>query len=117
MTNKIKLIGTRNIPLEEEIKEDTDYLLSLRVARTAVETLDKHGEETDTKIYKLKAINTEALQEIGGSPIKIEKGYTASAIQRFAIKDLLQRKGEEDTEENYQRVMKSILDWINSKYL
>ena len=120
MNRKIKLIGVRNIPLAEdtEIKPDTDYVLALKVARVSEEKLDGHGTEAEeVMLYKMKTINVEMLQEVGASPIKIQKGFTPSQRMRFCINDLLTRKGEIVNEENYEKITQNIMDWLNSKYV
>ena len=120
MNRKIKLTGVRNIPLVDDIdiKQDIDYLLSLRVARVSEEKLDGHGTEAEeVTIFKLKVINPEAFQEIGASQIKIRKGYTKSQELRSAINDMILRKGEDKTEENYNKVMDEYIRYSNEKYL
>ncbi|MCR4285261.1 MAG: hypothetical protein NUV97_04455 [archaeon] len=113
--NKIKLTGTRNIPLLEPFypERNKDYFLGLRVALESVESFPIDDGEPEL-VFKLKVVYPETLKEIGASEqIQIGKGYTPSQVQRFALNSMLLRLGKDDTRENYEKVMGLLLDFIN----
>ena len=118
MQNKIKLTGVRNIPWEGDSPDyNKDYALTLIVSPEGEYTPAKQGEEVEAKTFHFKVIRPEMLQQIGKkTEEKIEKGFTKSQVLRFKINAMLKRKGEEQTEEEYGKVMNKLGDIIDGKY-
>ena len=116
--DKIKLTGVKNIPLAEEIEfdENSEFLVALIASLDGVFNSVKRGDEEPSKTYHLKVIRPEMIKRIGEKEnIKIGTGYSKSQIQRFALRDMFKRNGIEDTEENYDKWMDKIINYINFK--
>jgi len=117
--NKIKLLKTRNIIYQEDTppKTNQDYILALRVALQSIEE-DLRDTEHVTYVYKMAVLHPEFMQEVGSDYTpRIAKGYTMSQQLRFSIKAMFQRTGEEDNEDNYEKQMRRIIEYVNKKGL
>lgn len=113
---RISILGLKNIPLAEEaeIEANVDYLLPVVVCRESVETWDSHGEENEDRTIKVKVVRIADIQKIGTHEVvKVVKGKTPAQRMRAAIFEMLQRTGEEPTEENYEKKMDGIMRYIN----
>jgi hypothetical protein len=89
--NKIKITKgiQQTYEIEEEIKPDTDYLITHRIARTSVEQPDSHGEGVEPKRFIVQAFSIEGLKEVGKhEEIKIDidqDKWSPSQIQKLAV--------------------------------
>lgn len=112
--NKIKIIGLRNIPFNTYIENQKDYLVKIMASLDEIRTRPSQGEEPDELIFVLKALFVDSIEEVGThKEIPIKKGYTPSQILRFAILDYLRKKGLDDSEENYEKEMRRIIDYYS----
>lgn len=116
MSNKIKIIGLKNLPTDDIIKPDKDYAITLI---GSLDGIFERAEESCeiSKTYHIRAERVEQIIPIGEKEIKFEQGTTPSQRLRFALKDWLKRCGKPDTQENYELAMKKIIENINGKDL
>jgi hypothetical protein len=112
--NKLKLIGVRNIPVEEDIDPNADYLVVLMAQREGVYQPDSQGEEEEPITYTLRVSHYEDIKKVGEKKsVKFQKGFTPSQRLRFALQEMFHRIGEDDTEENYEKWMNKLIKKIN----
>lgn len=115
---RITLNGLKNIPLAEEvqIEANVDYMVPVIFSRESVEVFDSHGEENEDRTIKVKVVRIADIQKVGTSQtIKVIQGKTASQRLRAAIFSLLQRRGDPQVEEEYEKEMDKIIAEINEK--
>jgi hypothetical protein len=93
--NKIKIVKgiQATYEIDEEIKPDTDYLITYKIARRSVEQPDSHGEGVEPKKFLVEAFSIEGLKEAGKHEemkIDIDKEkWSPSQILKLAIDESL----------------------------
>jgi hypothetical protein len=106
--NKIKIVSgiKASYEIEEDIKPDTDYLITFKVAREGVAQKDPHGEGTEPLKFLMIAESIEKLEEIGEhhKEIKLGELYSESAKTRFSINDALVACGMDIEEKSYEEI-------------
>lgn len=104
--NKIKIVSGihASYEIEEDIKPDTDYLITFKISREGVAQKDPHGEGTEPVKFLMVAESIEKLEEIGEhhKEIKLGQMYSESSKTRFAINDALVACGIEPEEKKYE---------------
>lgn len=116
MSNKLKIVGLRNLPLEGEIENQKDYKVSVIAALDEIRTRPTQGEEVEDKIFVLKTLYVDGIEGVSDhKEVKVQKGFSKSQALRFAIKDYLKRIGKDANEEGYEAEMNKVIKHFNSK--
>jgi len=116
MSNKIKLIGVRELKTEEQIEENKDYgiVLIASLISTEVPCSFEEGEEKDNIIYKLKVSQVDAIYDLKEKkPIELQQGKSQSQKYRFRIEQKLSK----DEYDFYMSWLLSKVDEHTEEYL
>lgn len=91
MSNKISLLGLRDIETDETLNEQTDYGLFLIASMVSREFPCTHDQfEKDTIKYKLKVINCDSIVDLKTSKgVEFQHGKSPSQKLRWLIEQNL----------------------------
>jgi hypothetical protein len=116
MSNKIKLLGVRDLQSDDQIQANTDYGILLIASRISCETPDSFTdeEEKDDIIYRLKIERIDAIYNLKDQqPVQFEHGRTPSQKLRFRIETALSK----DDYQPFINYLISHLDQLTEDYL
>ena len=114
--NKIKIAKLpRTLEIDSVIEPDSDYVLTIRIARDGKILLDSHGDDTQNEIYLTNFIAIEQLQKVGtNSTINVKLSKGQSVVGRIILKEIAELLGK-DPDIYYQDYMSRWIDSLKKK--